>query len=292
MSGDLPVTVVVPVKDEERNLPRCLAALDRFTAVVVVDSGSTDRTVEIAKAHGAKVLDFAWNGRFPKKRNWVLTNHPPETEWVLFLDADEVVDAAFCDALAARLGPEEHAGYWLTYRNYFLGRELRHGLAQRKLALFRVGAGLYERIDEQGWSKLDMEVHEHPVIEGTTGEFAEKIDHRDYRGLARFLDRHRDYAAWEANRILLLAAQPERKRDLTARQAFKYRHIEKWWYPWFYFLYAYLAKQGFRDGAAGFHYAFYKAWYFASIRLLVQEMREGRVSAAPAAAAVAEPEAG
>ena len=91
----IPVTVVIPVKNEEMNLPACLAALERFHEVIVVDSGSTDRTREIAIEWGAKAVDFVWDGHFPKKRNWMLRSHKFETNWVMFLDADEVVDDAF-----------------------------------------------------------------------------------------------------------------------------------------------------------------------------------------------------
>ena len=133
----LPVTVAIPVKNDEVNLARCLKHLGRFAEIVVIDSGSTDRTTEIAEEFGARVVDFRWNGRYPKKRNWFLLHAPPTQPWVLFLDADEFVDEAFCEALAGAVTVDDINGYWLCYRNYFLGRPLRHGLAQRKLALFR-----------------------------------------------------------------------------------------------------------------------------------------------------------
>ena len=267
----LPVTVAVPVKNEEAGLPACLERLGRFAEVVVIDSGSTDRTVEIAESFGARVLQFAWNGRYPKKRNWFLIEHPPQTPWVLFLDADEIVDDAFCDALAAALTPDAPDGFWLRYTNHFMGRELRHGVPQRKLALLRTGRALYERIEEAEWSRLDMEIHEHPVVEGPVGEIAAPIDHRDDRGLARFLNRHVDYARWEAGRLKLLQDDPAAWAALTPRQRFKYRNVTRWWFPWFYFLAAYVGKRGLLDGAAGFRYAFYKAWYFQTVRLMIHD---------------------
>jgi len=96
----IPITVVVPVKNEEANLPRCLGQLKRFSEVIVVDSSSTDRTPQIAQEYGARYLNFVWSGRYPKKRNWLLMNHRLENEWVIFLDADEIVDEAFCESLA------------------------------------------------------------------------------------------------------------------------------------------------------------------------------------------------
>jgi glycosyltransferase involved in cell wall biosynthesis len=267
----LPVTVVVPVKNEEANIARCLERLGRFEQVVIIDSGSTDRTCEIAAGLGARVVDFCWNGAFPKKRNWFLMNHEIATPWVFFLDADEYVDDAFCNALDKAITREGVDGYWLHYDNFFLGNPIRHGLVQRKLALFRVGKALYERIDERNWSTLDMEIHEHPIVEGEVDEINARIDHRDFKGLAHFINKHKDYALWEARRYAILRDDPTIWKHLTNRQKFKYRHITKWWYPMFYFIFTFVVKRGFLDGGSGFHYAMYKAWYFQTIRLLIQE---------------------
>jgi len=267
----LPVTVAVPVRNEEANLSRCLERLERFAEIVVIDSGSTDRTREIAEGFGARVVDFRWDGKYPKKRNWFLLNAPPQQPWVLFLDADEFVDEAFCDALAAAIAQGHMNAYWLNYTNYFLGKPLRHGLAQRKLALFRTGKALYEKIEEDGWSQLDMEIHEHPIVEGGVGDIPAPIDHRDYKGLGKFIEKHRDYALWEARRYNKLQELVSDAQHFTARQRFKYRHLAKWWYPGLYFTFTYFVKLGFLDGSAGYHYASYKAWYFQTIRLLIQE---------------------
>lgn len=275
MRPKLPVTVAVPVKNEEANLAKCLERLGRFEKIVVIDSGSTDRTRDIAESFGAQVVDFEWNGAYPKKRNWFLLNKPISTPWVLFLDADEYIDDRFCDELAAALGRGGADGYWLHYENYFLGQRIRYGLVQRKLALFRVGKALYERIDERNWSPLDMEIHEHPIVDGEVGEIGARIDHRDFKGLAHFISKHRDYAQWEARRYALLCEDEAAWAHLTGRQKFKYTHLTKWWYPAFYFAFTYIAKRGFLDGAAGFHFAMYKAWYFQTIRLLVREIHAG-----------------
>jgi len=267
----LPVTVAVPVKNEEANLAACLKCLGRFADVVVIDSGSTDRTREIAQEFGARIADFKWDGKFPKKRNWFLMNQPPSQPWVFFLDADEFVDDAFCDAVEKAVQDDSKDGYWIKYTNYFLGKPLHHGLVQRKLALFRVGKALYEKIEEDNWSNLDMEIHEHPIVEGAVGEIAAPIDHRDYKGLDRFLKKHVDYALWEARRYAKLQSTPDGHEHFTSRQRFKYRHIVKPWYPLFYFVFTYFVKLGFLDGGAGYQYAAYKAWYFRTIRLLIKE---------------------
>jgi glycosyltransferase involved in cell wall biosynthesis len=268
---DLPITVAIPVRNEETALPECLRRLGRFARLVVIDSASTDRTPEIARAHGAELLHFSWNGRFPKKRNWFLREHRPTTPWVLFLDADELVDEAFCDELARTLPGTAHAGFWLTYDNWFMGRRLRHGTPNRKLALFRVGAGEYERIEEDHWSNLDMEIHEHPVLQGSVGEIRTRIDHRDDRGLEHWRRRHEAYAAWEANRALQLRAG--NAPELSSRQAAKYRWLGSWWLPAAYFADGYFRRLGMLDGWPGFRHAWMKAGYFRRIGVLMRQMR-------------------
>lgn len=273
----LPVTVAIPTRNEAANLPACLARLGRFARVVVIDSGSTDATLEIARAAGAEVVDFRWNGAFPKKRNWFLRNRAIATPWVLFLDADEFVDDAFCEELARTLPGTPHAGFWLTYDNWFLGRRLRHGEPNRKLALFRVGAGEYERIDEERWSGLDMEIHEHPVLAGSIGEIAARIEHRDDRGLAHWRRKHAEYAEWEARRTELLRREGRvASAELSPRQRRKYASLGRWWLPWAYFLHVYVVKRGFLDGWPGFVFAREKARYFRDIGRRLRALRRER----------------
>ncbi|MER8537150.1 glycosyltransferase family 2 protein [Mesorhizobium sp. M1005] len=277
----IPVTVVVPVKNEEANLQRCLRQLSRFSEVIVVDSSSTDRTPEVALEHGATIVNFNWNGTYPKKRNWILINQKLKNDWVLFLDADEVVTQKFCDSVSTAILSASINAYWLNYTNYFLGAPLRHGVRQRKIALFRIGKGLYEKVEEARWSNLDMEVHEHPIIEGPIGELRDNIEHNDDRGMSRFIDRHNQYASWEARRYLAVEADPTATKLLTSRQRAKYRNAERWWFPWLYFIYSYVWKLGFLDGIPGLYYSFYKTWYFLSLRLIIAEQRKQAASITP-----------
>ena len=207
----LPVTVCIPVRNEEKNLPACLASLaGAFGEIVVVDSGSNDRTRLIAEEAGAVILDFKWDGTFPKKRNWALRNYEWKTPWVLFLDADERVTPAFVEELRGVLPTTDKVGFWISFTDWFMGKPLNHGDVFCKLALFRIGAGEYERFPEQWWSDLDMEVHEHPVLEGQIGEIKTRLEHHDYRGLHSYIWRHNEYSTWESNRFMWLAsAGPE-----------------------------------------------------------------------------------
>ena len=267
----LPVTVAIPVKNEERNLTRCLDRLKRFAKIVVIDSGSTDRTREIAQEHGCEFVLFRWDGQFPKKRNWFLLNHPPTTPWVFFLDADEYLTDEFVDELARALAMTTHVGFRVMYSNYFLGKKLKHGVPQIKLPIFRVGSGLYERIDEDEWSALDMEVHEHPVLEGTVGQLNTLVDHQDFKGLDAYIARHKEYASWEARRYLKLRETPEAMAHFTAIQRRKYDSLTSWWLAPSYFLYSWLWKRGILDGWAGFVFAKMKASYFSQIRRKIRE---------------------
>lgn len=271
----LPITVVIPAKNEARNLPHCMAGLDRFAEIWVVDSASSDDTLAIAKQGGAKTIAFDWKGGFPKKRNWVLMNEKFNTPWVLFLDADERVTPEFVAEAALAVQADDVDGYWLNYTTHFMGGILRHGVPQRKLAMFRVGAGLYERIEDPGWSHLDMEVHEHPEITGKVGEIKARIDHQDFRGIDHFVGRHNAYASWEANRLREMSAVgSDQWEKLTRRQKFKYRALRHWWFAPTYFFGTYIVKLGFLDGWRGLDYAMLKMGYFQTIRLKLIELEQ------------------
>jgi len=277
----IPVSVCIPVRNEEKNLAACIDSLrGAFADVVVVDSGSTDRTREIAAEKNARLVDFRWNGQFPKKRNWALRTIEFAHPWILFLDADEHLTQAFIDELRRVVTTARHVGFWVSFTNYFLGQPLAHGDVFRKLALFRRDAGEYERFPEQWWSQLDMEVHEHPVLTGTTGEIRSRIEHHDYRGLHHYLAKHNDYSTWEANRhAWLRTASAEAWNALTPRQRFKYRHLRSWWLAHFYFVMSLFVKRGFLDGSAGWHFAALKKQYFQQVRLKIIELDSARESA-------------
>ena len=273
MSDILDLTIVIPVKNEELNLGGCLAAIgaDFAASIVVVDSSSTDRTREIAIQAGANYVNFEWNGEFPKKRNWFLRTHTPTTQWVFFLDADEYLTPEFKSELRQALKSEEHIGYWLSYSIYFLGRPLKGGYPLRKLPLFKVGAGEYERIDEKKWSQLDMEIHEHPVIDGSIGVIKARIDHRDYRGIEHWVHKHNEYSSWEAGRIEKVLSDPDVRKQWTVVQKIKYGLIRTPLIGPAFFLGSLILLGGFRDGARGFAFALLKMGYFTQVYCKIKE---------------------
>lgn len=272
----LDLTIAIPVKNEEKNLPGCLKAIGHGFAryVVVIDSGSVDRTKEVAEGFGVEIIDFEWDGKFPKKRNWYLRNHTPTTKWVLFLDADEYLTEEFKSELRAALSNTNKVGYWLSYTVYFLGKQLKGGYPLRKLALFRVGAGEYEWVDEEHWSQLDMEVHEHPVLQGEVGVIRSKIDHQDFRGVSNFVIKHNEYASWEASRFLKSFTGPNLFKNLTWKQRLKYRLMRSSILigPTF-FCGSFILYGGFRDGARGLAHAILRMSYYIQVYCKIQEKR-------------------
>jgi glycosyltransferase involved in cell wall biosynthesis len=277
------ITVVIPVKNEGKNLAACIEAVLAIGPIVVVDSMSSDDTREVAIAAGAEVLSFEWDGRFPKKRNWTLRNYDFKTEWVLFLDADEFVSPEFIQEMQAAITDTQHVGFWLNFENHFMGKKLKGGDPFRKLALFRVAAGEYEKIDEDNWSHLDMEVHEHPVLNGSIGEIYAPIAHNDFRGLRHYIAKHNEYSSWEAMRYIRLVGRGDcplstaEWENLTDRQKKKYGNLAKWWFAPAYFIVSYILKRGFIDGAFGFHFSLLKAVYFHQIRLKILEANAGHL---------------
>jgi glycosyltransferase involved in cell wall biosynthesis len=263
----LDLTIAVPVLNEEKNLPECLDSIGKEFArhVVIIDSGSTDKTREIAKQYGAEVVDFDWDGRFPKKRNWFLRNHLPDTAWVLFLDADENLTTEFKEELIRTLPGSKKSGYWLRYTIHFLGASLKGGYPLQKLALFRTGAGEYEEIAEERWSNLDMEVHEHPVIKGAIGKIRARIDHRETKTDKEDVARHADYAAWEAARIKASDRDTADRQRWTWRQRMKRYIVTTPFAGSLYFVGSFLFMGGFLDGMRGVRFAYKKAAYFSLI---------------------------
>jgi glycosyltransferase involved in cell wall biosynthesis len=268
----LPVTVIVSVKNEELNLPHCLDKLSGFSEVLVVDSQSTDRTPQIVAEFGYTLINFEWNGRFPKKRNWTLEHVPIANDWVLFMDADEFLTAPFIKELGTKIRQTQHAGFWIYYNNYFMDSEQKYGLKMRKLALFKKDAGRFEKIEEDSWSHLDMEIHEHPVITGSVGQFKSTIVHKDYKGLEHYIARHNAYSSWEARRYLQLKAQTDVR--FTFRQTLKYKLVTTGLLPFLYFVGTYIFKLGFLDGISGFYFAKYKAHYFFQIQTKIIELKQ------------------
>src|SRR6201999_3306086 len=141
----IPVTAIVAVRNEAHNLARCLESLRDLGEVYVIDSQSTDATVEIAESHGAHVVQFHYQGGWPKKRQWAMESLPLAYDWIFLVDADEALTPELADEVRLATRNPDRDGYYIALRMFFLGRELRHsGASFYKLSLFRKGKGRFE----------------------------------------------------------------------------------------------------------------------------------------------------
>ena len=253
----VPVSVVVPVKNEGHQLARCLESVHWAGEIVVVDSQSADDTVAVAERCGARVVQFRQNGPWPKKKNWALENVPFRHEWVLLLDADEVL-APDADVEITRLVTDRSSkvrGYWINRRFFFLGRWLRHSYYPNwNLRLFQHRFGRFEQLTSADTESGDVEVHEHVVIDGETGRMKTELDHYAFPTITNFVEKHNRYSNWEAH-VTLEAAMGNGHRPQSARARLKAWTRRLPFRPLLRFLYLYVWQGGFLDGREGYYFA-------------------------------------
>jgi glycosyltransferase involved in cell wall biosynthesis len=283
----LPVSVILPVRNEAHNLPRCLASLTAVGEVYVVDSGSTDDTAAIAESHGAKVVQFHYAGGWPKKRQWAMDTLPLAYDWILLLDADEVLTPELADEIRRAIQDPRMAGYYVALEMHFLGRRLRHsGASFWKLSLFRKGMGRYEcRLENQDSSMADMEVHEHVVVTGPARMLKNPLVHHNVESLSRYIQKHNEYSNWEA-RVWIAGGRggDELQPSFWGTQAQRRRWLRRYFLmipgsPVLFFLYKYLFRLGFLDGIPGLIYCAFQGIQFFHIKAKVYEMRTSRMTA-------------
>src|SRR5687767_5082565 len=200
MNSKVPVSVLVPVRNEQANIQRCLEALAWADEIFVVDSQSTDATASLAEACGARVVQFHFNGTWPKKKNWALQNLPFTHEWVLIVDADEVLPPEAEEEIRTVLASNRmHAGYWINRRFMFMGQWLRHAYYPNwNLRLFKHRLGRYEKITDHATASGDNEVHEHVIVNGPTARVRVEMDHYAFPSIEVFVEKHNRYSNWEA----------------------------------------------------------------------------------------------
>jgi glycosyltransferase involved in cell wall biosynthesis len=281
--GKLPVSVIIAVRDEAKNLPRCLQALRDVGEVYVIDSQSTDETVEIARSHGAQVVQFHYQGGWPKKRQWAMNTLPIAHDWILLLDADEVLTPELSEEIRAAIQNPAIAGYSILLRTCFLGRVLRHGdVGLWKLSLFRRGKGQYEcRLKDQDASMADMEVHEHVVVEGATASLRNPLIHYNVESLSRYIRKHDEYSNWESHVLLERGEDKELPPSLLGTQAQRRRWLKRKLFalpgsPVLLFLYRYVLRFGFLDGAPGLIYCGFQAVQMFHTKAKIYEMKSKR----------------
>ena len=262
----IPVSLIIPCRNEEENLGRCLASVRWIDEVFVVDSNSTDGTKEIALKFGAEIVQFDYSGGWPKKKNWALENLPFSHEWVLILDADEClppeaeaeISKIVCDSTP------EHAGYWINRRYFFLGKALKHAYFPNwNLRLFRHKLGRYEKITALNTNSGDNEVHEHVVVEGSTGKLGTIMDHHAFPTIESFVEKHNRYSNWEA---IVESSSKDEENYLQHSEVKGKRRLRRLFRklpfrPSLRFLYVYLWQGGILDGWEGYVFARLHAQY-------------------------------
>ena len=281
-AGRLPVSVIIAVRNEAKNLPRCLQALRDAGEVYIIDSQSTDDTVEIARSHGAQVVQFHYQGGWPKKRQWAMNTLPIAYDWILLLDADEVLTPELTEEIRLAIQNPALDGYFIQLRTWFLGRVLRHGdVGLWKLSLFRRGKGRYEcRLKDQDASMADMEVHEHVVVEGATARLQRPLIHHNVESLSRYIQKHNEYSNWES-RVLLEGDDKELPPSLIGTQAQRRRWLKRKLFavpgsPVLLFLYRYVLRFGFLDGVPGLVYCGFQAVQMFHTKAKIYELKRKR----------------
>jgi glycosyltransferase involved in cell wall biosynthesis len=274
------VSVVVAARNEERNLARCLQSLQGMGEVYVIDSQSTDATVEIARSCGATVVQFHYRGGWPKKRQWALDTLALSHDWVFLVDADEALSPELADEIKRAIQDDRYNGYYVGLQMHFLGRRLRYGDANfYKLSLFRRSEGHFEcRLPEQDTSMCDMEVHEHVMVNGQIGKLSHPLVHHNVESISRYIQKHDEYSNWEARVLLQGQGSEELPPSLFSSQAQRRRWLKRKLYALpgssvLLFVYRYLFRLGFLDGVPGLIYCAFQAVQMFHTKAKIYELK-------------------
>lgn len=256
MSDRFPLTAIILTQNEAANIAACLACLDWVDDLVLVDSGSIDDTVLLARKArpDLRVFEHPFQD-FGDQRNWALDHTQPKHAWILFVDADERINPACADAIRRHIRQnKEVVGFFLCCRNFFMDKWIRHCTLYPSWQL---------RLLQKGHVRFQKEGHgQREITKGPLGYIPEPYDHYPFsKGLEEWIARHNKYSTNEVELILRLRSEPLRIGEIFSRDAIIRRRALKRLAarlparPLLRFLYIYLWRGGFLDGKAGWNYA-------------------------------------
>jgi glycosyltransferase involved in cell wall biosynthesis len=268
------ISVIILTKNEERDIPPCLMALSWCHDIHILDSGSTDKTIEIASAYGAKVSNNKFIS-FAQQRNFALDNLVILHDWILFLDADEVMTENFHQAImeAVSKADQSIAGFYCCWKMMLEERWLKHcdNFPKWQFRLLRKGRARF--IDFGHGQKEDMVI-------GRIGYIKEPYLHFAFtKGWSQWIERHNRYSSLEA--IARLDNPPPIKdmfsnHSSVRNPALKSFLIKFPGWPFLRFFQAYLLNLGFLEGIPGFIYCSNIAYYEFLIQIKIREIRKSR----------------
>jgi glycosyltransferase involved in cell wall biosynthesis len=266
------ISVLILTKNEEQDLPGCLASVAWSDDIIVFDSCSGDRTAEIARQSGATVIQRPFDN-WASHQNWGLRNLPFKNPWVFYIDADErLTPEAASSIKSVVMNPVNHVAFRIQRRDYFMGRWLKHvQTSPYYIRLFRPECIHYERL-----------VNPVTIVDGLVGQLTGCLDHYPFsKGLSHWIGRHNSYSSLEAKQIV---ANRRTSVPFSFSQAFLARdfnerrfHQKELFYrlplrPLVKFLLLYVGRFGFLDGQAGLTYALLQSIYEYFIVLKTREL--------------------
>ncbi len=281
----LPVSVIIPVKNEEVNIEACLRSLLWADEIFVVDSQSTDRTKEIAGKYTDKIYDFTYRGGWPRKKGWALEHLPISNEWIFLIDADERVPEALAQEIAQVISsPDAADAYFVNRKFYFLGRWIKHcgWWPSWNIRLFKKGKARFEKIaPSRDDSSGDVEIHEHLVVDGRIDYLKEPLIHDDAKGIAGFVEKHNRYSTWEVDVYEKLkkgesydgVAPKFLGNPLERKRFIKHLWVRMPGRPLLRFLYMYIVRKGFLDGYEGLLFCLLMSYHELVINAKIRERR-------------------
>ncbi len=265
------ISVIILTKNEEKDLPRCLESVQWSDDVHLLDSGSTDGTVGVAQRYGAKIWENAFKS-FGDQRNFALDHIDTSHEWILFLDADEVVTVPFRDDLVKSIqaADQQVAGFYCCWKMMLEGRWLKHcdNFPKWQFRVLRKGMA---RFRDFGHGQKEELLH------GRIDYLEEPYLHYGFsKGWSHWIERHNRYSSQEAS--ARLSKRPPFRDVFSGHGSVRNPALKSWLsllpgWPLLRFVQAYVLNLGFLEGKPGFIYCANMAYYEFLIQIKTRELK-------------------